>query len=46
MYHVLEHTHDSVAVLAECRRILKPVGEIVVGVPNIGSLVRSLVGWT
>jgi predicted SAM-dependent methyltransferase len=46
MYHVLEHTHDSVAVLAECRRILKPGGEIVVGVPNFGSLVRSLVGWT
>jgi SAM-dependent methyltransferase len=46
MYHVLEHTHDPVAVLAECRRILKPGGEIVVGVPNFGSLVRSLVGWT
>jgi 2-polyprenyl-3-methyl-5-hydroxy-6-metoxy-1,4-benzoquinol methylase len=46
MYHVLEHTPDPVAVLAECRRILKPTGEMVVGVPNFGSLVRSLVGRT
>ena len=46
MYHVLEHTPDPVAVLAECRRILNPRGEIMVGVPNFGSLVRSLVGRT
>ena len=46
LYHVLEHTPDPVAILAECRRILKPSGEIVVGVPNFESLVRSLVGWT
>jgi 2-polyprenyl-3-methyl-5-hydroxy-6-metoxy-1,4-benzoquinol methylase len=46
MYHVLEHTHDPVAILAECRRILNPNGEILVGVPHIGSLVRSLVGLT
>ncbi len=46
LYHVLEHTPDPVGILAECRRILKPTGEIVVGVPNFGSLVRSLVGLT
>ena len=46
LYHVLEHTPNPVAILTECRRILNPGGEIVVGVPNFGSLVRSLVGWT
>jgi SAM-dependent methyltransferase len=45
MYHVLEHTPDPVEVLAECRRILKPDGELVVGVPNFESRVRGLVGW-
>jgi 2-polyprenyl-3-methyl-5-hydroxy-6-metoxy-1,4-benzoquinol methylase len=44
LYHVLEHTPDPVAVLAECRRITSPRGEIMVGVPNFASLVRSLVG--
>ena len=46
LYHVLEHTPDPVAVLVECRRILKPGREIVVGVPNFKSLVRPLVGMT
>ena len=46
LYHVLEHTPNPVAILAECRRILNPRGEIVVGVPNFASLVRSLVGCT
>lgn len=45
LYHVLEHAPDPVALLAECRRILKPGGEMVVGVPNYESLVRGLVGW-
>jgi 2-polyprenyl-3-methyl-5-hydroxy-6-metoxy-1,4-benzoquinol methylase len=46
LYHMLEHTTNPVAVLVECRRIVSPSGEIVVGVPNFGSLVRSLVGST
>ena len=45
MYHVLEHTPDPVVVLAECRRILKPGGELFVGVPNFDSLVRTWIGW-
>ena len=45
MYHVLEHTPDPIEVLAECRRILKPSGEIFVGVPNFDSLVRGWIGW-
>jgi 2-polyprenyl-3-methyl-5-hydroxy-6-metoxy-1,4-benzoquinol methylase len=46
MYHVLEHTDDPLQVLRECRRILKPGGELVVGVPNFDSLVFALVKST
>jgi SAM-dependent methyltransferase len=44
MFHVLEHTPDPIEVLLECRRILKPGGELVIGVPNFDSLVFGLVG--
>jgi len=44
MFHVLEHTPDPVGVLRECRRILKPAGEIVIGVPNFDALVFAIVG--
>jgi SAM-dependent methyltransferase len=44
MFHVLEHTLNPVEVLRECRRILKPGGELVIGVPNFDSLVFALVG--
>lgn len=44
MFHVLEHVPDPVATLTECRRILKPGGELFIGVPNFDSLLRSLVG--
>jgi 2-polyprenyl-3-methyl-5-hydroxy-6-metoxy-1,4-benzoquinol methylase len=36
--HVIEHVHDPVALLAECRRVLKPGGNIVIVTPNINSL--------
>jgi 2-polyprenyl-3-methyl-5-hydroxy-6-metoxy-1,4-benzoquinol methylase len=45
LYHVLEHAPDPVALLTECRRILKPTGEIFVGVPNFESMTRRWVGW-
>lgn len=36
--HVIEHVHDPVALLSECRRLLKPEGKAVIVTPNIGSL--------
>ncbi len=35
---VLEHTEDPLAVLAECRRILKSGGKLIVAVPDKNSL--------
>lgn len=46
MFHVLEHVPDALALLQECRRILKPGGELVVGVPNFQSLIFAIVGKT
>jgi 2-polyprenyl-3-methyl-5-hydroxy-6-metoxy-1,4-benzoquinol methylase len=35
--HVIEHVHDPVALLKECRRIVKPGGKVIVTTPNVGS---------
>lgn len=37
-WHVLEHTPDPCKMLTEARRILKPGGELILGVPNVNSL--------
>jgi 2-polyprenyl-3-methyl-5-hydroxy-6-metoxy-1,4-benzoquinol methylase len=36
--HVIEHTHDPVAVLRGTWRVLKPHGIVWIGTPNLGSL--------
>lgn len=42
--HSLEHMHEPMEAIAECFRILKPGGRLVIAVPNFGSLARRLFG--
>jgi SAM-dependent methyltransferase len=42
--HVLEHVEKPGSILLEIRRLLKPDGLLVIGVPNIGSIMARLKG--
>jgi 2-polyprenyl-3-methyl-5-hydroxy-6-metoxy-1,4-benzoquinol methylase len=42
--HVLEHVPDPVALLAECRRVLRPDGRLVLLTPNAKSLGHARFG--
>ncbi len=44
LWDVLEHTPDPKAVLADCRRVLKPDGVLIVNYPDIAALVSRLMG--
>ena len=44
MSNVVEHLPDPAAVFAECRRILSPVGRVVMITPNIDALGHDLMG--
>lgn len=40
--HVIEHAIDPIGLLIECRRVLKPGGQLVLVTPNIMSLARRM----
>lgn len=44
--HVLEHADAPLALLAETRRVLRKDGLLVVGAPNIGSIMAGIQGLT
>lgn len=44
MSHLIEHVHDPLSLLSECRRILKPGGHVVIVTPNSESWGRQKFG--
>lgn len=44
LYHVIEHLDDPVGCLKLIRRKLKDGGELLIGTPNVGSLIAKVFG--
>jgi len=44
LFHVMEHLHDPVQTLADCWKLLKPGGQIVIATPNYGARGREYFG--
>ncbi|HEY0583066.1 MAG TPA: class I SAM-dependent methyltransferase, partial [Chloroflexota bacterium] len=42
--HLIEHVHDPAALLAECYRVLRPAGAIVIATPNTASWLHDVFG--
>jgi len=42
MNHVIEHIHDPIDILKECRRILKPKGKLISVTPNAKSILHKI----
>ena len=40
--HVIEHVYDPIKILIECRRILKPLGKLILTTPNLESLGHTI----
>ncbi len=44
MWHVLEHVRDPRTALRNVRRLLRPGGELIIGIPNVAGLYRWCFG--
>lgn len=44
MSHVIEHLHDPLQHLGECRKLLKPGGQIMIATPNYDAIGRKYFG--
>lgn len=44
MNHVIEHVRDPLSLLADCRRLLKPSGILVIATPNAAGLGAKMFG--